>query len=56
MANYVEGYIRRDLLSNDYRRFLIYSQGSCDETKYWLELGKDKGVISKSDFDSVLPG
>jgi four helix bundle protein len=56
VANYVEGYIRQGLLSKDHRRFLVYSQGSCDETKYWLELGKDMGLISDSDFKSVFSG
>lgn len=41
VANYVEGYVRQGHFSADHRRFLIYSQGSCDETKYWLELAKD---------------
>ena len=40
VANYVEGYVRQTTSIKDHRRFMIYSQGSCDETKYWLELAK----------------
>lgn len=51
VANYVEGYIRQQETSlADYRRFLIYSQGSCDETKYWLELAKDTGLLGENSF------
>lgn len=39
VANYVEGYIRQGLLAADYRRFLIYSQGSCDESKILARTG-----------------
>ena len=56
VANYVEGYVRQGLLSADHRRFLIYSQGSCDETKYWLELGSDLGLIDKKKLEPLLEG
>ena len=46
-ANYVEGYIRQNLLPADHRRFLIYSQGSCDETRYWVDLGKELSLITQ---------
>ena len=46
-TNYVEGYVRQQQNSlADQRRFLIYSKGSCDETKYWLQLAKDMGLLS----------
>jgi len=54
-ANYVEGYIRQDILPADHRRFLIYSQGSCDETRYWLDLGKAIRLISPEAYLELLP-
>jgi len=49
-ANYVEGYVREGRLPNDHRRFLIYSQGSCDETKYWLVLAQHIGLMEERVF------
>jgi four helix bundle protein len=48
-ANYVEGYVRQ-ALKVDQRRFLVYSQGSCDETKYWLEVAKAIGLLDQEHF------
>ncbi|MBI2821313.1 MAG: four helix bundle protein [Acidobacteria bacterium] len=45
VANYVEGYVRQERFKPDHSRFLIYSQGSCDETKFWLELARDIGFL-----------
>ncbi len=45
VSNYVEGYVRQTTSRADHRRFMIYSQGSCDETKYWLELAKAIDLI-----------
>ena len=56
VANYVEGYVRQSLLPADHRRFLIYAQGSCDETKYWLELGRDLGLIEEKRSGQLLGG
>ena len=54
VANYVEGYVRQQQNSlADQRRFLIYSQGNCDETKYWLQLAKDMGLLSKDSFECL---
>jgi four helix bundle protein len=54
-ANYVEGYIRQNLLPTDHRRFLIYSPGSCDETKYWLDFGKPIRLIDPDIYHQLLP-
>ena len=56
VATYVEGYIRQGLLAADYRRFLIYSQGSCDESKYWLELARDLGLVEENKTAPILTG
>ena len=52
-ANYVEGYVRQGL-KIDQRRFLVYSQGSCDETKYWLEFAKAIGLLRQDDFETLF--
>ncbi|RPI22350.1 MAG: four helix bundle protein [Acidobacteria bacterium] len=54
-ANYVEGYVRQNILPADHRRFLIYSQGSCDETRYWLDFGKAIGLIPAEKHQELVP-
>jgi four helix bundle protein len=56
VANFVEGYIRQGRLPFDHRGFLIYSQGSCDESKYWLEFGKDIGLVENKVFKELHSG
>ena len=56
VANYVEGYIRQGRLPLDHRRFLIYSQGSCDESKYWIEFGRDIGLVENRVCRELLSG
>ena len=34
--------------------FMVYSLGSCDETKYWLELGRDLGHFPREDVVDLL--
>ncbi len=53
-ANYAEGYVRQELLPMDFRRFLIYSQGSCDETKHWIRLGADMNLIEAPTAQGLL--
>ena len=54
VANYVEGYVRQNLSSRDHRRFMVYSQGSCDETKFWLSLAKELDLAKATSIDGVL--
>ncbi len=56
VANYVEGYVRQTTSIKDHRRFMIYSQGSCDETKYWLELAKAIDLIQPESVKELLEG
>ena len=35
---------------------MIYSQGSCDETKYWLELAKAIDLIQPESVKELLKG
>ncbi len=54
VANYVEGYVRQKLSSRDHRRFMVYSQGSCDETKFWLSLAKALDLAKVTSIDRML--
>ncbi|MEE8460968.1 MAG: four helix bundle protein [Acidobacteriota bacterium] len=56
VANYVESYIRQKYFPADYRRFLTCSQGSCDETKFWVELAREMGSFDESTFDEIMEG
>ncbi len=53
-ANYVEGYVRQKTYPVDLRRFIVYSLGSCDETKYWLELGRDLTIIDVDSCQEIV--
>jgi four helix bundle protein len=53
-ANYVEGYVRQQVYRPDLRRFIVYSLGSCDETKYWLELGRDLKLVDSDGCDALV--
>ena len=56
VANYVESYIRQKYFPADYRRFLTYSQGSCDETKFWVELAREMGLLDEATFNEIIEG
>jgi len=53
-ANYVEGYVRQQVYCADLRRFIVYSLGSCDETKYWLELGRDLKIVDVQNCEELI--
>ena len=48
-ANIVEGWAKR-FSAPEFKRYLQVAIGSCDETKLWLEMGKDEGYIAPTDF------
>ncbi len=56
VANYVEGFVRQHSFPRDYKRFITYSQGSCDETKFWLEFAAATGLTSKEITGELLEG
>ncbi|MES3019082.1 MAG: four helix bundle protein [Bacteroidota bacterium] len=51
-ANIAEGYGRR-MYTQDFKKFLIYSAASLEETKVWLNFSKDCNYITVEQFDSV---
>ncbi len=56
VANYVESYVRQKHYPADYRRFLTYSQGSCDETKYWVKLAREIDLLDDPKFKELMDG
>jgi four helix bundle protein len=48
-GNIVEGWAKR-LSAPEFKRYLQVAIGSCDETKLWLEMGRDEGYIAVDDF------
>ena len=44
-ANIVEGWAKRTSAA-EFRRYLMVAIGSCDESKFWLELGHDEGYLT----------
>ena len=51
-ANIVEGWGKRASTA-EFKRYLQIAIGSCDETRMWLDLSKDEGFISESDFQKL---
>ena len=45
VANIVEGYAKQNFYKADFKKMLIYSLASCDETQLWIEMSKDLGYI-----------
>ena len=56
VANYVESYVRQKYYPSDFRKFLTYSQGSCDETKFWVELAREMGLLDEASFEKLMEG
>ena len=56
VANYVEGFVRQHSFPKDYKSFITYSQGSCDETKFWLKFVAAIGLTSKTEAGDLLEG
>jgi four helix bundle protein len=51
-ANIAEGWGKR-IYENEFKRHLIYSMGSLEETKVWLYFSKDCGYISGKMFTTI---
>jgi len=56
VANYVGSYIRQKYFPANYHRFLTYSQGSCEETKFWVKLAREMGLFNEATFDEIMEG
>lgn len=52
-ANIVEGWAKR-IYENIFKKHLIDSIGSCDETELWLKFSLDCGYVNKEKYDYFL--
>ncbi|ASM39828.1 23S rRNA-intervening sequence protein [Campylobacter sputorum subsp. bovis] len=46
-ANMVEGYAKHRFYKDEFKRMLVYSIGSTDETILWIRVSKDLGYIDE---------
>ena len=44
-ANIVEGFGKNPYYKGEFKRMLVYSIGSCDETILWIKMSRDLGYI-----------
>ena len=47
-ANIVEGFGKQRFYKEEFKRMLVYSIGSCDETMLWIKASRDLGYIDFS--------
>ena len=52
-ANIAEGWGRRTY-EGEFKKFLVYSMGSLQETKSWLQFAFQCEYITKEEFDNLL--
>ena len=50
-ANIAEGWGKR-IYENEFRKHLVYSMGSLEETKVWLLFSRDCGYITSETYNS----
>lgn len=48
VANLVEGYAKQRFYKDEFKRMLVYSIGSTDETILWIRVSRDLGYIDKN--------
>ena len=54
VANIVEGFGKQRFYKDEFKRMLVYSIGSCDETMLWIKTSKDLGYIDSSLSDRYI--
>ena len=53
-ANIVEGFGKQRFYRDEFKRMLVYSVGSCDETILWIKTSYDLNYINKSKRDYYI--
>ncbi len=53
VANIVEGYSKQNFYRADFKKMLIYSLASCDETQLWIKMSKDLGYIEEGIYNAI---
>lgn len=51
-ANIVEGWAKRNSAA-EFKRHLMIAVGECAETKYWIELAVDEGIVEGKSVESI---
>ena len=51
-ANIVEGWAKK-ASAPEFKRYLMIAIGSCDESKFWLELNRDEGYAGSAEADAL---
>ena len=46
-ANIVEGFGKQSFYKNEFKKMLVYSIGSCDETILWIKTAKDLNYLNQ---------
>jgi four helix bundle protein len=54
VANIVEGFGKQRFYKDEFKRMLVYSIGSCDETMLWIKASKDLGYINSKIYTKYL--
>ena len=53
-ANIVEGFGKQHFFKGEFKRMLVYSIGSCDETILWIKASRDLGYITTKEANKYL--
>ena len=53
-ANIVEGFGKQRFYKDEFKRMLVYSIGSCDETMLWIKVSRDLGYIDNYIFEKYI--
>ena len=48
-ANIVEGFGKQRFYKDEFKRMLVYSIGSCDETMLWIKASRDLSYITEDE-------
>jgi four helix bundle protein len=51
-ANIVEGWAKRNSAA-EFKRHLMIAVGECAETKYWIELAVDEGIVDGKSVEAI---
>jgi four helix bundle protein len=51
-ANIVEGWAKRNSAA-EFKRHLMIAVGECAETKYWIELAVDEGIVEGKSVETI---
>ena len=53
VANIVEGFAKQKFYKEEFKRMLVYSIGSADETILWIQMAFDLDYIQDKDYEAL---